>query len=251
MTLCVLASVVQDQGDLKTARTMLERVLSIEETILGPNHPDLASTLNGLAVVMKKQGELDAARTIFQRALSIHEAALGPNHPQVATTLSNLANVLRQQGEHVQAKDLMKRSIAINHTSLPEEHPDTTSSQAGLANIRAEMSCSKCGVRGVKLKHCSICKIQYYCSADCQVQFRNINYSAHPRFVHVACSRLTINMFRSFFFLRFFFSEAGLDVTQAGVSAGGRWCRGASIGRDIDLDAEFQWQVNITLTSTW
>jgi hypothetical protein len=116
---------------------------------------------------MQGQGELDAARALYQRALFIKEAALGPNHPSVAATLNNLAGLLHQQGVHVQAKDLIKRSIAIRQAVLPEEHPDTIGSQAGLAEIRAKMSCSKCGVRGVKLLRCS----KYYCSVDCQVYY--------------------------------------------------------------------------------
>ena len=111
---------------------------------------------------MQQQGQLDAARAMLQRALSIDKVALGPNHPDVATTLHNLADLLRQQGEHVQAKDLAKRAVAIQQATLPKEHPDIVISQCGLINIRAEMPCSKCGVRGVKLKHCSVCKLQYY-----------------------------------------------------------------------------------------
>ncbi len=89
--------------------------------------------------------------------------ALGLNHPAVATTLHNLADLLRQQGEHVhcQAKDLAKRAVAIQQAILPEEHPDTVEIQAGLASNRAEMPCSKCDTRVVKLEHCSVCKIQY------------------------------------------------------------------------------------------
>jgi hypothetical protein len=83
----------------------------------------------------------------------------------------------------------MKRAIAIKQAALPEEHPDTTNSQAGLAGIRAAMPCDKCGVQGVKLKHCSVCKLTYYCSTDCQVR---TFFSCLQYIVHVMPSQVTV-----------------------------------------------------------
>ena len=46
--------------------------------MLGPDHPDTATSLNNLAGLLKDQGELAAARPLFERALAIYERVLGP-----------------------------------------------------------------------------------------------------------------------------------------------------------------------------
>ena len=67
------------------AQPLLERALAIDEAAYGPDHPDVATTLNNLAGILHDLGHPDQARPLPERALAIDEAAYGPDHPTVAT----------------------------------------------------------------------------------------------------------------------------------------------------------------------
>ncbi|MBT1570101.1 tetratricopeptide repeat protein, partial [Klebsiella pneumoniae] len=66
---------------------------------LGPDHPDVATSLNNLAELYRSQGQYAQAEPLFKRSLAIWERALGPDHPDVATSLNNLAELYRSQGQ--------------------------------------------------------------------------------------------------------------------------------------------------------
>ncbi len=73
------------------ARSRYERALRIREKVFGPEHTDVATSLNNLANLLQKTGEFAASKPLYQRALRIWEKALGPEHPDVVTSLENLA----------------------------------------------------------------------------------------------------------------------------------------------------------------
>ncbi len=70
---------------------LAQRALVIYEKVLGPNHLDVATSLNTLAFFYDKQGRYADAEPLYKRALAIREKALGPDHPDVALLLNNLA----------------------------------------------------------------------------------------------------------------------------------------------------------------
>jgi tetratricopeptide (TPR) repeat protein len=74
-TLNHLANLLRDQGELASARLLLERALGLQEKVLGPSHPNVAVPLNNLAYVLRDQGEVDASRLLTERSLVIQEAA--------------------------------------------------------------------------------------------------------------------------------------------------------------------------------
>ena len=82
---------LNDHAQYEQARPLFERALAIREQVLGPNHPDTASSLNNLAGLYYSQGDYERARPLYERALAITEQVLGPNHPDTASSLNNLA----------------------------------------------------------------------------------------------------------------------------------------------------------------
>ena len=81
------------QGRYTEAISLAQRILAIREKSLGPNHPDVAISLNNLASLYQDQGRYADAEPLYKRSLAIREKSLGPNHPDVATSLNNLAAV--------------------------------------------------------------------------------------------------------------------------------------------------------------
>ncbi len=75
---------------------------------IGPEHPDVATTLYNLGVSYAAQGQYDKGEPLFQRSLAITEQALGPEHPHVAQSLNSLAELYRAQGRADKAERLLR-----------------------------------------------------------------------------------------------------------------------------------------------
>jgi tetratricopeptide (TPR) repeat protein len=94
-------------------RLFTQRALAIREKALGPEHPDVATSLNNLGALYYAQGQYEKAEPLYQRALAIREKALGPEHPGVATCLKNYALLLRNTDRPQEAAALESRARAI------------------------------------------------------------------------------------------------------------------------------------------
>ena len=89
-------------GDIDAAEQLLRQAVRLQETQLGPHHPDLANTLNNLGVVCEKTGRLDEAEHCYRRAYEIAGAALAPDHPFVITSRKNLADFREAHGRTIE-----------------------------------------------------------------------------------------------------------------------------------------------------
>jgi tetratricopeptide (TPR) repeat protein len=103
------------------------------EKALGPEHPDVATTLNDMANLLKSQGKYEEALPLYQRALAIYQKSLGPEHPWMATTLNNMAILHYSQGKYEEALPLYQRALAIYQKSLGPEHPSMATVQNNIA----------------------------------------------------------------------------------------------------------------------
>jgi tetratricopeptide (TPR) repeat protein len=117
------------------AEPLFLRALSIQEQVLGPSHPKVASSLNNVAILSFNQGRYAEAEPLFGRAVSIQERALGPLHPEVAASLNNLAYLFREQGKYTEAEPLFERSLAIREHALGPSHPLVANSLKNLADL--------------------------------------------------------------------------------------------------------------------
>ena len=69
-------------GQYAEARPYYERALAIYEQVLGPEHPDTATSLNNLGFLLQAQGDLGGARPYYERALAIRDnRCWGPSTP--------------------------------------------------------------------------------------------------------------------------------------------------------------------------
>ncbi len=75
------------------ASAYYERALALDETALGPDHPDLVRLLDDLADLRVRQGRLPEAAALLTRVLGIERAAYGARHPNVLDTLHRLRGV--------------------------------------------------------------------------------------------------------------------------------------------------------------
>ena len=91
----------------------MKRALGIREKALGPEHRDVASSLNNLAGLYRTQGRNGEADPLLRRALGILEKALGPEHPDVALSLNNLAGLALAQHDWTQAASYWRTATKV------------------------------------------------------------------------------------------------------------------------------------------
>jgi tetratricopeptide (TPR) repeat protein len=89
-TLNSLALLYVARGRYSEAEPLYRRALTIDETALGPEHPNMVSRFNNLADLYRVQGRYAEAEPLYKRALAVAEKALGPNHHHVGSVLNNL-----------------------------------------------------------------------------------------------------------------------------------------------------------------
>jgi tetratricopeptide (TPR) repeat protein len=124
---------LQDRAQYAEAETFCQRAIALGEQTLGPEHPDLATSLNNLGGLYMNQGKYEEAEPLYQRAIAIDEKALGPEHPGLATDLNNLATLYRIQGKYKEAEPLFLRAIRIREKALGPEHPELATYMNNLA----------------------------------------------------------------------------------------------------------------------
>jgi tetratricopeptide (TPR) repeat protein len=81
------------QGRYADAIPLARETLAILEKALGPDHPDVATSLNNMAELYHDQGRYTEAEPLYKCSLAIYEKALGPDHTLVATTLNGTVNL--------------------------------------------------------------------------------------------------------------------------------------------------------------
>ncbi len=117
-----LGAVAHLQGNLDEARELMERALSINRERGDADR--VAGNLVNLGLVARDRGDLDGARGLYEDGLAIFREQGDRNG--IAVALSNLAPLLRDQGDHAGARAAAADSLAMG-------------SEMGLDHLVAEM----------------------------------------------------------------------------------------------------------------
>jgi CHAT domain-containing protein/tetratricopeptide (TPR) repeat protein len=120
-----LAAALEAKGDTAQFVRLWQQILVIREKQLGPEHLDIATSLNKLALLYRAEGRYGQAEPLYRRSLAIREKLLGPGHPDTATILNNLGRLLESQGRFGEAEFYYKRTLAIYENVLGPWHAST------------------------------------------------------------------------------------------------------------------------------
>jgi len=123
------------EGRYEDAIPLARDALAIYEKARGPEHPDVAISLNNLAAMYFSQGSYAKAEPLFKRSLAIYEKARGPEHPDVASSLRNLARMYFSEGRYAEAEPLYKSSLAIWEKARGPESAEVAASLDNLAQL--------------------------------------------------------------------------------------------------------------------
>jgi tetratricopeptide (TPR) repeat protein len=136
-TLTGLAYEYDEVGRYGEARAAGERSLEIKTAKLGPDHPDIALTLNNLGNVAADEGNPEAARKYYERALAIRErtVAEGGDDPRGIAMVANNLGALAFDAEHLdEALRYFHRAIEV-HEKLDPTDPEMTLPMIGIAQV--------------------------------------------------------------------------------------------------------------------
>ena len=128
-------SAFDDASRWHNERFLLRKeLLRLQEETLGPEHADVARTLNSLGVLYEDLGRKEEAEKHYLRSLAIMEKVLGPEHADVAMTLNNLGVLYSDLGRNEEAEKHYLRSLAIYEKVWGPEHVEvaTTLNNLGI-----------------------------------------------------------------------------------------------------------------------
>ena len=75
-------------GEYARAEALAEKALEIADKAVGPEHPDVADSLNNLGLIYQAKGDNAKAEPLYKRAMVMVERAAGPDNPWLAGCLS-------------------------------------------------------------------------------------------------------------------------------------------------------------------
>jgi tetratricopeptide (TPR) repeat protein len=99
----------------------LRTCAGIVEKALGPDHPNVATSLNNLAEVLRATNRYAEAEPLYRRAL-------WAGYPNVTIRLNNLALLLDATDWHAEAEPMIRRALAIDEASFGPDHPEVAAS---------------------------------------------------------------------------------------------------------------------------
>jgi tetratricopeptide (TPR) repeat protein len=113
---------------------LYSKVLEIQKSVLGHNHPDVAKSLTAMVNCYHFQGHYEEACKVYSELLEIRKATLGDKHYDVATGLWGMANLWYFQGNYAEALKLYSKALEIQKEILGDKHLDVAKSLYGIAN---------------------------------------------------------------------------------------------------------------------
>ena len=129
--------VYQKLGLYGQAASLLERAVSTQSRVLGPEHPDTLSSMGSLGGVYRRRGRGSDAEKILRRALEISQRRLGPDRLETLQAMNNLARVLAGEGpggpHKEEAATLLKGALERARRALGADHQVTLQSAMYLA----------------------------------------------------------------------------------------------------------------------
>ncbi|WP_164929325.1 CHAT domain-containing tetratricopeptide repeat protein [Gloeobacter violaceus] len=116
------AKTLQEAGRYTEALEPAKAALALREQTLGPEHPDVAASLDSLGSLNRQLGNYRQAEPLFRQALAMREKLLGSEHLDVANSVNNLAVMYISLGKYTLAEPLFQRSLAIREQQLGADH---------------------------------------------------------------------------------------------------------------------------------
>jgi len=101
------------------------KTLTINERVLGEEHPNTIKIYNNMAKTCQNIGNYSQALKWFQKSLEIGLKATDENDPSFVNTYNNIGSIYSNQANYSEALVYYQKAMAISHKILGFEHPST------------------------------------------------------------------------------------------------------------------------------
>ncbi|MCB1073700.1 MAG: tetratricopeptide repeat protein, partial [Chlamydiia bacterium] len=112
------------EGKYPLSEKFSRKVLELRRSLLGDNHPDVATSLNNVGSTLEALGKHQEALTYQMQALELRKSLFGDNHPDVAASLNNVGATLGALGKHQEALTYQMQALELRKSLLGDNHPD-------------------------------------------------------------------------------------------------------------------------------
>jgi tetratricopeptide (TPR) repeat protein len=122
-------------GNFSAGQESARRQLEIRRRLLGPQHVDIAESLDDLGDLTRRSGDYAGAEQPLRESLAMRRSILGENHPDVAESLNDLGVLLQALGNYAEAESLLRESMETFRKVHAGDHPDVAESLDNLADF--------------------------------------------------------------------------------------------------------------------
>ncbi|MEO8109654.1 MAG: tetratricopeptide repeat protein [Ginsengibacter sp.] len=134
-----LADVLQELGDYKGAKVLLEKAMACDEKYFGNDDPSTMASYSNLAMVLKDLGDYEGAKVLLEKVMAFYEKNFRKDHPSIARSYSNLAVVLWRLGNYDGARILLKKTLASDKKYFGKAHPIAAINYSNLAGVLKDL----------------------------------------------------------------------------------------------------------------
>ena len=118
-----LGGIYEKLGKLSRADSLMALALARRQSLLGPQHPDVAATLVAMGLLRVDQARFEEADQLIRRGLAMARATLRPGDAGIISATAALGRVLQERGSYAEAipvlQDVVRMSEAA-HASRAE-----------------------------------------------------------------------------------------------------------------------------------
>ncbi|MFH1845270.1 MAG: tetratricopeptide repeat protein [bacterium] len=122
-------------GLYDSADPHLMAALATRRSVLGNEHPEVATGIYNLASLREMQGDFSEAERLFREAVTMRKKLFGEEHADVASGLVRLGTVYSFQGRYAEAEPVLREALAMQRRLLGEEHSDVADGLNNLATL--------------------------------------------------------------------------------------------------------------------
>lgn len=122
-------------GSERRAKELGERLLFLQQTMLGESHIEVADTLEHLAMINQGQRNFGWSQMQYQKALTMKEYLLGPEHNQIAMLLRKLASLHFDMQDYARCKMLLGKALDMRKALGSAQDEELGSIFQQLANV--------------------------------------------------------------------------------------------------------------------
>ena len=131
-----LAAVYAANGRLEQAEKLDRQAIALKEESLGPEHPDVAISLDGLGAILTELGRPAEGIKFTERAIAILSKHADPTDPVLADAVANKAVALLALGQHEQALASFERALATLSKVADSWSPGLASALSGIGRTK-------------------------------------------------------------------------------------------------------------------